>query len=151
MQKLLISIILISIILLPKFSSGQYSDKDLELIKKQDFYNKAYEKRQVKYLFSESGPFVKYNPLSLVLGSLMFTYQKVISPQFSSSCLFDPSCSNFSIQLIREYGLVKGIALSADRITRCSRIASTDIHPMKVDEHTGKALENTNMFKWKRK
>ena len=36
------------------------------------------------------------------------------------SCIFNPSCSNYTIDAIREYGAFKGILLGAWRILRCN-------------------------------
>ena len=149
MQKLLISFFVLFCLIIPSYSHAQLDSNDIKLIINEDFHDDSFEKRKIHYLFADfSNPLVKYNPLSLLFGSLMFTYQSVVSPQFSASCLFHPSCSNFSIQLIREFGLIKGIALSADRVSRCSRIAATDMNPLKIDDKSGKVVEHTDMFKW---
>ncbi len=149
MQRSLISFVILFCLLIPRYSQAQLDSNDIKLIIEEDFHDARFDKRKIQYLFADfSNPLLKYNPLSLFFGSLMFTYQSVVSPQFSASCLFHTSCSHFSIQLIREFGLIKGIALSADRVSRCSRIAATDIHPLRVDDKSGKVLEDTDMFKW---
>lgn len=73
---------------------------------------------------------MKYNPVSLVFGGALFFYQGVISPQILQGCAFDPSCSAFSKQCIHQFGIVKGVALSADRLTRCTRLSAIDFHPV---------------------
>ncbi|MDZ7776053.1 MAG: membrane protein insertion efficiency factor YidD [Bacteroidales bacterium] len=72
---------------------------------------------------------MKYNPVAVSLGGLLYLYQSILSQQISAECLFHPSCSQFGKNAIREFGLLKGVALTADRITRCNRIAAHDIHP----------------------
>lgn len=47
-------------------------------------------------------------------------YQKVISPLFPPSCRFIPTCSEYSIQALKKYGVIKGSALSLWRILRCN-------------------------------
>lgn len=86
-------------------------------------------KRQVTYLFAGKNVFVKYNPVSLVFGGLLFVYQKTISVQTGAACPYELNCSNFSRQCIRHYGLPKGILLTADRLTRCTRLAAIDMVP----------------------
>jgi uncharacterized protein len=81
------------------------------------------------YVFKDSHWLVKYNPLSLVFGGGLLFYQKVVSPQFMQGCAFEPSCSNFSKQCIHRFGILKGVALSTDRLTRCTRLSSIDFHP----------------------
>lgn len=49
----------------------------------------------------------------------MSLYQQILSPLLSADCSFQTTCSNFSKQAILQYGLFKGVFLSADRINRC--------------------------------
>lgn len=46
-------------------------------------------------------------------------YQKFISPLFAPSCRFYPSCSEYSYQSLKKYGIFKGILLSIKRIIKC--------------------------------
>jgi putative component of membrane protein insertase Oxa1/YidC/SpoIIIJ protein YidD len=84
-------------------------------------------KRQVTYLFAGKNAFVKYNPISLVFGGLLYVYQKTISVQIGAACPYEVNCSNFSRLCIRQYGLLKGIPLTADRLTRCTKLAGIDM------------------------
>jgi putative component of membrane protein insertase Oxa1/YidC/SpoIIIJ protein YidD len=87
-------------------------------------------KRKISYVFKDRNVFIKYNPLSLVFGGALYFYQAAISPQIMQGCIFSPSCSNFSKQCIHRFGIIKGIALSTDRLTRCTRLAAIDCHPV---------------------
>ncbi len=51
--------------------------------------------------------------------ALIKIYQWVISPLLGPSCRFTPTCSNYSLQAFKKYGLIKGLWLSARRIVRC--------------------------------
>lgn len=46
-------------------------------------------------------------------------YQFILRPLFPSSCRFQPTCSEYTIQAIQKYGLFKGIYLGSRRISRC--------------------------------
>jgi len=46
-------------------------------------------------------------------------YQNVLSPIFGRNCRFYPSCSNYFIQALEKFGLLKGTALFIRRIARC--------------------------------
>ncbi len=46
-------------------------------------------------------------------------YQLFISPLFPPSCRFTPSCSQYAIEAIREWGPIKGIYLAIRRLSRC--------------------------------
>ena len=47
-------------------------------------------------------------------------YQRVISPLLPGCCRFTPTCSQYCILAIEEWGVVRGLALSAWRILRCN-------------------------------
>ncbi len=47
-------------------------------------------------------------------------YQKFISPGLPHSCRFYPTCSEYSIQAISKYGILKGGIMSLWRIIRCN-------------------------------
>ncbi|MDP4174259.1 MAG: membrane protein insertion efficiency factor YidD [Bacteroidota bacterium] len=51
---------------------------------------------------------------------LIRLYQKLISPLFPPSCRFYPSCSEYSLQAFKKYGVVKGGLKSIWRILRCN-------------------------------
>ncbi|EHL05312.1 conserved hypothetical protein YidD [Desulfitobacterium hafniense DP7] len=46
-------------------------------------------------------------------------YQRYISPLKRPSCRFYPTCSEYSIQAIQKYGVVKGCWKSLVRILKC--------------------------------
>jgi putative component of membrane protein insertase Oxa1/YidC/SpoIIIJ protein YidD len=81
---------------------------------------------------------IKKNPLLLPFTTTLFFYQNIISPQLATDCPHIPSCSNFSKQCIAKYGFVKGVALSADRLTRCSPISIMDLPSYSFNYFTNK-------------
>lgn len=150
MQKLQNKVVLLIFFMLSMGIStafAQIDSMDKRILLSHHFITPSDYQRDVKYLFSESeNAFIKYNPVSLIFGGAMYAYQKVISPQISASCLYHPSCSRFSVELIRRYGLIKGIICSADRLTRCNKIAAQDISPIRIDEKTNKVTETTDVY-----
>jgi len=46
-------------------------------------------------------------------------YQKFISPLKGQTCRFYPTCSQYSLEAFKKYGIFKGIYLSAKRILKC--------------------------------
>jgi len=78
---------------------------------------------------NQAKTFRNSNPVSLMYGGSLYVYQNFVSQHFSADCLYDPSCSDFSKQAVKEYGLIKGGLLSFDRLNRCNRIAATDLDP----------------------
>ena len=51
---------------------------------------------------------------------LVRLYQKMISPLFPPSCRFYPTCSEYAIQALTKYGIIKGTIKSVWRIIRCN-------------------------------
>jgi len=150
MQKLLIKILFFFLIFCISLRGiSQINDSDRQLILKSSSSYNAINKYKVDYHFLGKSAFIKYNPVSLIFGGLMYFYQSTISQQFATSCLYIPSCSNFSIKVINEFGLIKGICLTADRLTRCSKLGLIEIHQHRFDQETGKVHETMDMFKTK--
>ena len=50
---------------------------------------------------------------------LIKIYQNIISPLFPPTCRYTPTCSEYSIQSLKKYGLIKGVYLSIKRIVNC--------------------------------
>tara|TARA_R110002167_G_scaffold147393_3_gene339625 strand:- start:1046 stop:1297 length:252 start_codon:yes stop_codon:yes gene_type:complete len=46
-------------------------------------------------------------------------YQFLISPLLGSNCRFYPSCSQYMIQAIERFGVIKGIYLGGKRLSKC--------------------------------
>jgi putative membrane protein insertion efficiency factor len=47
-------------------------------------------------------------------------YQRVISPALPSRCRYYPSCSEYAVQAVRRYGILRGVVLAAWRLLRCN-------------------------------
>ncbi|MBA2441314.1 MAG: membrane protein insertion efficiency factor YidD [Rubrobacter sp.] len=50
---------------------------------------------------------------------LIRTYQRFVSPLLPESCRFTPSCSQYTLEAIRKYGLLRGGCMGTWRIMRC--------------------------------
>ena len=119
---------------------------DLELLKSANFKNSAFNKKVVKFGISGNKSFIaKYNPITLSFSSLLYTYQKVISPQISADCLFSPSCSEYSRRLFLHYGF-PGVFFTADRLMRCHRISATSFNPISINETDLKIHEDVSLY-----
>lgn len=62
---------------------------------------------------------------------LIKIYQKYISPLKPPSCRFYPSCSQYAIEAIDKYGILKGSFMSLKRIVRCHPFNSGGYDPVK--------------------
>jgi putative membrane protein insertion efficiency factor len=47
-------------------------------------------------------------------------YQRFISPALPRRCKYHPSCSEYAVQSIRSYGVLRGLVLAAWRLLRCN-------------------------------
>jgi len=100
------------------------------------------------YIFkNQPKTFKNCNPVSLIFGGTLYVYQNFISQHLSADCLYDPSCSDFSKQAVKEYGIFKGGLLSFDRLSRCNRIAATDLNPAMINKKTHRFHDSIKRYK----
>lgn len=153
MQNLLVFIRIISFVLIfmvfrfAGFAQSIHLSADLLLAD-------SVSKRQIHpserrdYVFKDQKKSLKNsNPISLIYGGSLYVYQNFISQHFSADCLYDPSCSEFSKKVVKEYGLLKGILLTVDRLGRCNRIAATDLNPGRMNKTTHRFSDSINRYK----
>ena len=57
-----------------------------------------------------------------ILIKLIKGYKFLISPLLGQSCRYLPTCSEYSIEAIKEFGLAKGCFVSLKRILSCHPI-----------------------------
>lgn len=47
-------------------------------------------------------------------------YQRVISPALPRRCKYEPTCSHYAAQAVKEYGILRGLILAGWRLLRCN-------------------------------
>ena len=50
----------------------------------------------------------------------VLAYQRVVSPLLPRRCKYEPTCSAYAVQAVRELGVVRGTILAAWRVLRCN-------------------------------
>jgi putative membrane protein insertion efficiency factor len=50
----------------------------------------------------------------------ILVYRYVISPAIPRRCKYEPTCSRYAVDAIREYGILKGVVLAGWRLLRCN-------------------------------
>lgn len=65
--------------------------------------------------------------MSRLLTGLIKLYQYTLSPYIGQQCRFSPTCSQYAIDAINQYGGFKGFYLGLRRLARC--------HPWHVGGH----------------
>ena len=56
---------------------------------------------------------------SVVLAPIRL-YQRAISPVIPRRCKYHPTCSQYALDALREYGFVRGTILAGWRLLRCN-------------------------------
>jgi putative membrane protein insertion efficiency factor len=72
---------------------------------------------------------VKRALLAIVLAPIRL-YQRLISPALPRRCKFEPTCSAYAVQAIRELGAVRGSVLAAWRLARCNPFSHGGYDPV---------------------
>ena len=62
------------------------------------------------------------NIFTLILIKFIKAYKYLISPLLGNSCRYLPTCSEYSIDALKEYGFFKGLYMSIKRILSCHPI-----------------------------
>ena len=73
------------------------------------------------------------NIFTYFLIKLIKIYQFLISPMLGSSCRYLPTCSEYSIDSLKEHGFFKGSFYSLKRISSCHPWGSGGFDPIKKD------------------
>jgi putative membrane protein insertion efficiency factor len=50
----------------------------------------------------------------------ILAYQRVISPALPRRCKYEPTCSAYAVQAVREFGILRGLVLAGWRLLRCN-------------------------------
>jgi uncharacterized protein len=59
-------------------------------------------------------------------------YRRVISPGLPRRCRYEPTCSSYAVQAIREYGILRGLVLAVWRLLRCNPWSLGGYDPVKA-------------------
>ena len=65
-----------------------------------------------------------------ILIGLIHIYQKIPGP-WHNSCRHIPTCSNYAIDAINEYGVLLGSFMTFKRILRCNPFGTSGYDPVK--------------------
>jgi putative membrane protein insertion efficiency factor len=64
-------------------------------------------------------------------------YQWLISPMLGQRCKYYPSCSEYAVQAIKQFGILRGLVLAGWRLLRCNPWSRGGLD----------AVENQRLFK----
>ena len=60
------------------------------------------------------------NPLRTAFVLPIRLYQKTVSPLMGERCKYYPSCSEYAVQAISKFGILRGLVLAGWRLLRCN-------------------------------
>jgi putative membrane protein insertion efficiency factor len=60
---------------------------------------------------------------------LLRMYKRLVSPALPHSCRFVPTCSEYAVDAIEEYGALRGSWLALKRLLRCQPFARAGYDP----------------------
>ncbi len=70
------------------------------------------------------------NPLRwLVIGPIE-VYRRAISPALPRHCKYEPTCSRYATQAVREFGILRGVVLAGWRLLRCNPFSLGGFDPV---------------------
>ena len=61
-----------------------------------------------------------------ILIGIIKTYKMLISPYLAPSCRYMPTCSEYAIESLKTYGLIKGFFKATKRILSCHPFSKRD-------------------------
>jgi len=73
------------------------------------------------------------NIITQILIKLIKLYKLLISPLTGHSCRYLPTCSDYCIEALKTYGLLKGLLLSLKRILSCNPWGGGGFDPVKKE------------------
>jgi len=60
----------------------------------------------------------------------VFLYRKTISPYLKPRCIYYPSCSEYFMQAVMKYGVLRGSLKGIYRLFRCNPFAKGGYDPL---------------------
>jgi len=57
-------------------------------------------------------------------------YQRFISPALPRRCKYEPTCSAYAVDAVREFGVMRGMVLAGWRLLRCNPFSHGGYDPV---------------------
>jgi putative component of membrane protein insertase Oxa1/YidC/SpoIIIJ protein YidD len=80
------------------------------------------------------------SPNLTVAGMVFSAYKFLVSDQDGPRCPFTPSCAEFALQAWNTLGPIRGVLLTADRLTRDTNLSKDGLYPLR-NHHYDDPLE----------
>lgn len=80
---------------------------------------------------AESGSRVRAALVAILLAPIRL-YQRAISPALPRRCKYEPTCSAYAAEALRELGPLRGAAVAAWRLARCNPFSHGGYDPLEA-------------------
>jgi uncharacterized protein len=140
-MKVTVIVIFIFFSFLSKISFCQENNKDTDMTLLYNQYKKVWNSGNIKEMKQDSK---SYNLPSIALKS----YRLILSEQISAGCEYLPSCSIFSLIAIKQFGTIRGILLTSDRLTRCNGNSLLETSPFLINKADDKIRDFPYQYKF---
>jgi len=57
-------------------------------------------------------------------------YKRLISPMMPAACRYVPTCSEYAVEAVERFGIVRGGAMTLWRVLRCNPFAKGGVDPV---------------------
>ena len=88
---------------------------------------------------SKKGTTIKNKPIICLSQRLIIAscqaYQRYISPCLPPSCRFYPSCSEYTKESVKRFGVIKGLYLACRRLLKCHPLHRGGYDPVPEQQH----------------
>ncbi len=74
------------------------------------------------------------NDISTIVSVSFLFYKSFISSQDNPSCVFTPSCSEYTVLSIQQSGFIHGWLQTFDRLTRCHGLVNHHHYPFDIEK-----------------
>lgn len=68
---------------------------------------------------------------AVIIAPIRF-YRRFVSPALPQRCKYHPSCSEYAVEAIRTYGVLRGLVLAAWRLMRCNPWSHGGVDPVEA-------------------
>ena len=62
----------------------------------------------------------------------VIVYRRLISPALPRRCKYEPTCSQYAVDAVRRFGILRGLVLAAWRLLRCNPLSYGGYDPVEA-------------------
>ena len=76
---------------------------------------------------------------------LLRGYKRIVSPLLPTACRYVPTCSDYCVEAVERYGIVRGGLMAIGRILRCHPFAKSGYDPVENHPNCGTNAREVSM------